>query len=538
MTTNISTRNKYCEKKSKQKRDKKSKDKSSSRGLRSDGDVEELNGRDPLVVRMGKTLENMKDAFIVAHLHDRKYADEKWQLRLKEIEEEKAQEEKEATGGATDGRKSTDVPDDANVAEPSKVEKESDTKEKTPKAETSASAESSEAPAASTASSSKGKDSTPPAPGSAEDAGAPMAGDPKASSTSAEAKADVKAEANGAAERKTEKSAAMDEDKKEEGAKKKEGAESANGGDMESGDAATAPEAPKSDSSSSSSSSLSSSSSASSSSSSSSASSSAGSDAAAAEELDQEVNEPLKGGLTIKASPNPKDETEDVDPQLESEFFDTRQQFLNLCQGNHYQFDTSRRAKHTSMMALYHIHNPNIPKFVSQCSSCGLDIISGYRYDCDQCPEYHLCPKCVQHFSNLRQNPHHHRLKKTQVQGEGALTEEQKRQRARSIQLHMQLLAHAAICRNPKCPSANCEKMKVCGVLWFNSISTIVATQLTSMISFCTRRAVYRTFSRMVRNVKPKCRAGVTYADASGRCFKFTRVSAESRIAKCRNAGN
>merc|ERR1719393_61368 len=59
---------------------------------------------------------------------------------------------------------------------------------------------------------------------------------------------------------------------------------------------------------------------------------------------------------------------EDPDDQMESEFFDTRQQFLNLCQGNHYQFDSLRRAKHTSMMALYHIHNPDMPKFLQSCS--------------------------------------------------------------------------------------------------------------------------------------------------------------------------
>ena len=54
-------------------------------------------------------------------------------------------------------------------------------------------------------------------------------------------------------------------------------------------------------------------------------------------------------------------ETTDADDLMESEFFDTRQNFLSLCQGNHYQYDTLRRAKHSSMMVLYHLHNPTAP---------------------------------------------------------------------------------------------------------------------------------------------------------------------------------
>jgi E1A/CREB-binding protein len=56
--------------------------------------------------------------------------------------------------------------------------------------------------------------------------------------------------------------------------------------------------------------------------------------------------------------------TEDPDPEVTNEHFDTRQAFLSLCQGNHYQFDQLRRAKHSSMMVLYHLHNPDAPRFV------------------------------------------------------------------------------------------------------------------------------------------------------------------------------
>jgi E1A/CREB-binding protein len=62
--------------------------------------------------------------------------------------------------------------------------------------------------------------------------------------------------------------------------------------------------------------------------------------------------------------------------------FDTRQAFLQLCQLNHYQYDFLRRAKHSSMMVLYHLHNPDAPNFVSQCQYCHQDITSGIRWNC------------------------------------------------------------------------------------------------------------------------------------------------------------
>ena len=53
------------------------------------------------------------------------------------------------------------------------------------------------------------------------------------------------------------------------------------------------------------------------------------------------------------------------------------QQFLSLCQGNHYQFDSMRRAKHSSMMVLYHLHNPEAPAFATTCNKCQVEIEPG-----------------------------------------------------------------------------------------------------------------------------------------------------------------
>ena len=48
---------------------------------------------------------------------------------------------------------------------------------------------------------------------------------------------------------------------------------------------------------------------------------------------------------------------------LSCDFFNTRQGFIRFCQSHNFQFDTLPRAKHSSMMILWHLHNPSIPAY-------------------------------------------------------------------------------------------------------------------------------------------------------------------------------
>ena len=152
--------------------------------------------------------------------------------------------------------------------------------------------------------------------------------------------------------------------------------------------------------------------------------------------------------------------------ELDCEFLNNRQAFLNLCRGNHYQFDELRRAKHTSMMVLWHLHNRGAPKFVQSCGSCGKEILSGYRWHCNTCPDFDLCTECYK-SPNTNRGQCTHKMEAIPVEGGGAddsggsgLTEHQRRERQRNIQLHIQLIEHASRCNAQNCASQNCAKMK------------------------------------------------------------------------------
>lgn len=181
--------------------------------------------------------------------------------------------------------------------------------------------------------------------------------------------------------------------------------------------------------------------------------------AATAGEQPMDVAHAATAAEAKQEEPIRRDDTEDPDDTMECEFFDTRQAFLNLCQGNHYQFDQLRRAKHSSMMVLYHLHNPDAPKFVVNCHKCHAEILAGVRYHCETCGDKDFCHAC--YTQKLPLEPHPHPLRPIPVTaGQGAITGVDQRERRRKIELHLQLLQHAATCGDAACGSPNCQKMK------------------------------------------------------------------------------
>eukprot|EP00428_Durinskia_dybowskii_P061633 CAMPEP_0170382260 /NCGR_PEP_ID=MMETSP0117_2-20130122/14849_1 /TAXON_ID=400756 /ORGANISM="Durinskia baltica, Strain CSIRO CS-38" /LENGTH=1656 /DNA_ID=CAMNT_0010637889 /DNA_START=260 /DNA_END=5230 /DNA_ORIENTATION=+ len=97
-------------------------------------------------------------------------------------------------------------------------------------------------------------------------------------------------------------------------------------------------------------------------------------------------------------------DTADPDPSLSSPVTDSRHVFLELCQFRHYQFDSLRRAKHSTLMLLYHLRNPHDKRCHPCCSNCD-EVIQTLRWHCDECPNFDLCGSCYTADMSRRTGP-------------------------------------------------------------------------------------------------------------------------------------
>merc|ERR1712159_891205 len=151
--------------------------------------------------------------------------------------------------------------------------------------------------------------------------------------------------------------------------------------------------------------------------------------------------------VTDKDEPEPIVET---DKKMDSPILNTRLALLGVCQGNRYQFDQRRRAKHSTMMLLYHLHNPTVPIYLYTCNECQNDILSGFRWHCPVCPDFDLCHECK------RGVVHQHQLECHKVK---VSADPDSKTQQRSLNMFLESLVHNTTCDGKDCKRPECRKI-------------------------------------------------------------------------------
>ncbi|KAJ4961593.1 hypothetical protein NE237_021503 [Protea cynaroides] len=154
-------------------------------------------------------------------------------------------------------------------------------------------------------------------------------------------------------------------------------------------------------------------------------------------------------------------DTEDENEISDCELFENQQTFLSFCQANHYQYDTLRRAKHSSMMILYHLHNPTTPVVIITCSICHKDVEVGESWHCEVCTEFKVCSVCHQKEGA---NVHAHKLTRhSSIVDHKRQRKEAWRRKDTWVERVLEVLDHASHCSlghsNP-CSYHYCKEIK------------------------------------------------------------------------------
>ncbi|XP_061367021.1 uncharacterized protein LOC133310142 [Gastrolobium bilobum] len=98
--------------------------------------------------------------------------------------------------------------------------------------------------------------------------------------------------------------------------------------------------------------------------------------------------------------------TKENDIILDNGLLDTRDKFLSFCQRNHFQFDTLRHAKHSSIMILHHLKNTTVLTVRKTCSICCKDNEFQMSWQCKIC-SFTICSAC---YKDRGASFHEHKL--------------------------------------------------------------------------------------------------------------------------------
>ncbi|KAG1713521.1 hypothetical protein DVH05_001308 [Phytophthora capsici] len=86
-------------------------------------------------------------------------------------------------------------------------------------------------------------------------------------------------------------------------------------------------------------------------------------------------------------------------------FFSSRFMFHQLCSLAGYQFDSLRRAKHSTMMMLHHYFNEHLIQLNVFCRECSLLITRMDFWYCHSCTRFALCDNCYSQQGREHQHP-------------------------------------------------------------------------------------------------------------------------------------
>ncbi|CAH8547922.1 unnamed protein product [Schistosoma mattheei] len=149
----------------------------------------------------------------------------------------------------------------------------------------------------------------------------------------------------------------------------------------------------------------------------------------------------------------------DPDPLINSELMECRGAFLEKAREKHLEFSSLRRAKYSTLVMLYELHNENRQPLMYTCNVCSAQLETPWH--CKQCIEYDLCPRCYE-----TENHPHPMVKigiglddcnKGQEQSNDSTIQESGRDK---LSRWVKALGHSCYCRDANCRVYACKTMK------------------------------------------------------------------------------
>ncbi|VDD83371.1 unnamed protein product [Mesocestoides corti] len=152
----------------------------------------------------------------------------------------------------------------------------------------------------------------------------------------------------------------------------------------------------------------------------------------------------------------------DPDALISSELMDSRDSFLQMAREKHLEFSSLRRAKYSTLVMLYELHNEARQSFLYTCNVCKAQIVT--RWHCNECDEYDLCNRCYRRENH----PHPMEPYGLGIEEEGSSTNGETSgerpagtvDRKANFEPCIRALVHACQCRDANCRVPTCVQMK------------------------------------------------------------------------------